>query len=125
MKECIKYFLIALIGILLCNSAAQATGISCTSADRDAEHCILSQAPTTHQQFIRNLYYHLSAVSLYMDSVDSTQVPGNKSVLLLLNYFRMHWLADSPACSSLLHTSFHPVPDPHSYYVFGLRKIII
>ena len=60
-----------------------------------------------------------------MDNVDSTQVPGNKSVLLLLSYFRMCWLSDSSVGDSLLHTSFYPVPDPLSYYVFGLRKIII
>lgn len=125
MKECIKYLLIALIGILLCSSAVQAAGVSCTSADNDAERYVLSQAPTTHQQIIRNIFQHLSTLSLYMDSVDTTQVPGNKSVLLLLSYFRMYWLAGSPTSDSSLHASFHPVPDPHSYYVFGLRKIII
>jgi hypothetical protein len=60
-----------------------------------------------------------------MDNVDSTQVPGNKSFFILLNYFRMYWLADSPASNPLLHSAFYPVPDPLSYYVFGLRKIII
>ena len=62
---------------------------------------------------------------LYMDNVDSTQVPGNKSFFFLLNYFRMYWLADSPTSNPLLHPAFYPVPDPLSYYVFGLRKIII
>lgn len=124
MKECIKYFMIALFGVLLYTGAAQASGISCTSADNDSNRCFLSQAPTTHQQIFRNIFHYFSNVSLYMDNVDITPVPGNKSILLL-TCFRMYWLADSPACSSLLHTSFHPVPDPHSYYVFGLRKIII
>ena len=112
MKQCIKYLMILLLGVLLYDGAAQAAGIS-------------SQAPTSHQQNIRNIYNRFLSTSLYIDNVDSTQVPGNKSVLLLLNYFRMRWLAESPACGSLLHASFYPVPDPLSYYVFGLRKIII
>lgn len=117
--------IVVLLGALLYNGTVQAAGISCSLQRDDTERCILSQAPTANQLFIRNMYNHFSSVSLYMDSVDSTQVPGNKSVLLLLDYFRMYWLADSPTCSSLLHSSFHPVPDPHSYYIFGLRKIII
>ena len=125
MKQCIKYFMIILLGVLLYDGAAQAAGISCTLISNDSERCFLSQAPTSHQQNIRNIYNHFSSMPLYMDNVDSTQVPGNKSVLLLLNYFRMCWLSDSSIGDSPLHTSFYPVPDPLSYYVFGLRKIII
>ena len=115
------------LGELLYDSVAQAAGISCTFIRNDEERCILSQAPTTaHKQDIRSILYdHFSSIPLYMDNVDSTQVPGNKSVLLLLNYFRMCWLSDSSIGDSPLHTSFYPVPDPLSYYVFGLRKIII
>lgn len=124
MKQCIKYLIAILLGVLLYDVALQAADIPCTPITHTTR-CILSQAPTTQQQVIRNIYFHLSIISLYMDNVDSTQVPGNKGVLLLLNYFRMHWPADSPTCNSLLHSSFHPMPDPHAYYVFGLRKIII
>ena len=127
MKQCIKYFMIILLGVLLYDGAAQAAGISCTFIRNDEERCILSQAPTTtHKQDIRSILYdHFSSIPLYMDNVDSTQVPGNKSFFILLNYFRMYWLADSPSSNPLLHSAFYPVPDPLSYYVFGLRKIII
>lgn len=125
MKQCIKYFIILLLGVLIYDGAAQAAGISCTFIRNDEEPYILSQAPTSHQQNIQNIYNHFLSTPLYMDNVDSTQVPGNKSVLLLLNYFRMHWQGDTPSCNSLLHASLYPVPDPLSYYVFGLRKIII
>ena len=126
MKQCIKYLMILLLGVLLYDGAAQAAGISCTFIrNNDDERCILSQAPTSHQDIRSILYDHFSSIPLYMDNVDSTQVPGNKSVLLLLNYFRMCWLSDSSVDDSPLHTSFYPVPDPLSYYVFGLRKIII
>ncbi len=117
--------MIILLGVLLYDGAAQAAGISCTFIRNDNGRCVLSQAPTSHQQNIRNIYNHFLSTPLYIDNVDSTQVPGNKSVLLLLNYFRMYWLTDSPACNSLLHISFYAIPDPLSYYVFGLRKIII
>ena len=113
MKQCIKYFMIILLGVLLYDGAAQAAGISCTLISNDSERCF------------RNIYNHFSSMPLYMDNVDSTQVPGNKSFFILLNYFRMYWLADSPTSNPLLHPAFYPVPDPLSYYVFGLRKIII
>ena len=126
MRQCIKYFMIVLLGVLLYDGAAQAAGISCTFIRNDEERCILSQAPTAHKQDIRSILYdHFSSIPLYMDNVDSTQVPGNKSFFILLNYFRMYWLADSPSSNPLLHSAFYPVPDPLSYYVFGLRKIII
>lgn len=125
MKQCIKYFTILLLGILLYDGAAQAAGISCTFMSNDEDRCILSQAPTSHQQNLRSIYNHFLSIPLYMDNVDSTQVPGNKSVLLLLNYVRMYGRDDTPSCNSLLHAAFHSVPDPLSYYVFGLRKIII
>ena len=126
MKQCIKYLMILLLGVLLYDGAAQAAGISCTFIrNNDDERCILSLAPTTQHQNIRTSYTPFLSTPLYIGNVDSTHVPGNKSALLLLNYFRMRWLAESPACDSLLHASFYPVPDPLSYYIFGLRKIII
>ena len=55
MKQCIKYFMIILLGVLLYDGAAQAAGISCTLISNDSERCFLSQAPTSHQQNIRNI----------------------------------------------------------------------
>ena len=62
---------------------------------------------------------------LYMDNVDSTQVPGNKSFFILLNYFRMYWLADSPTSNPLLHPAFYPVPDPLSYYAVSYTHLTL
>ena len=45
MRQCIKYFMIVLLGVLLYGGAAQAAGISCTFIRNDEERCILSQAP--------------------------------------------------------------------------------
>ena len=70
MKQCIKYFMIILLGVLLYDGAAQAAGISCTLISNDSERCFLSQAPTSHQQNIRNIYNHFSSMPLYMDNVD-------------------------------------------------------
>ena len=72
MRQCIKYFMIVLLGVLLYDSVAQAAGISCTFIRNDEERCILSQAPTTaHKQDIRSILYdHFSSIPLYMDNVD-------------------------------------------------------
>ena len=98
MKQCIKYLMILLLGVLLYDGAAQAAGISCTFIrNNDDERCILSQAPTSHQQNIRNIYNRFLSTPLYIDNVDRTQVPGNKSVRLLLNYCCMRRRAEAPA----------------------------
>ena len=70
MRQCIKYFMIVLLGVLLYDSVAQAAGISCTFIRNDEERCILSQAPTTaHKQDIRSIsvsYTHLTTSRLYL-----------------------------------------------------------
>lgn len=124
MKQCIKYLIAILLGVLMYGCAMQAADIPCTPVNH-ATRCILSQAPTTQQQVIRNIFNHLSSVSLYMDNVDCTKVPANKSILLLMNCFRMCWRDDSLTLGALAHSPYYLVPDPLSYYVFGLRKIII
>ena len=58
MKQCIKYFMIILLGVLLYDGAAQAAGISCTLISNDSERCFLSQAPTSHQQNIQSFLVH-------------------------------------------------------------------
>lgn len=126
MKQCIKYLMITLLGVLLYDSAVQAAGVPYAYTYPEEERCVLSQAPITHEQDIRNILYdHFSSLPLYIDHVDSTQVPGNKSSLLLLNAFQTYRPSGSPANSSSPRIAFCPVPDPLSYYVFGLRKIII
>ncbi|EGF56926.1 hypothetical protein [Bacteroides fluxus] len=123
MKQCIKLSIIIILAALLHNGATKAADFLCTPASNPTECCFLSQAPAT-QQAVQNFYDHFYTVSLYMEHVDSTQVPGNKSILLRTNLFRMQLHAHSPECDRLLYLSPHPVPDTN-YYIFGLRKIII
>ena len=78
MKQCIKYFMIILLGVLLYDGAAQAAGISCTLISNDSERCFLSQAPTSHQQNIRNIYNHFSSMPLYMDNVTVHRCPATR-----------------------------------------------
>ena len=65
MKQCIKYFMIILLGVLLYDGAIQAAGISCPFMSNDNERCFLSQAPSSHQQIIRNIFNHFSSMPLY------------------------------------------------------------
>lgn len=124
MRHCIRYFLIILLSVLLYDGTVQAAGVSCTSKNNNTEQCFLSQAPTMLQQIIHNSNHFLST-PLFMDNVDRTQVPNNRSISLLLNYSRVQWLTNSTAGNQLLHSSLHLMPDPFYYYIIELRKIII
>ena len=123
MKQCIKLSIIVILAALLHNNAIKAADFLCTPTSNQAERCFLSQAPTK-QQAVQHFYDHFLTVSLCMEHVDSTQVPGNKCILLRTNLYKMHLQAYSPKCDRLLYLSPHPVPDAN-YYIFGLRKIII
>lgn len=123
MKQCIKYCMVAILAVLLYNGATEAAPSLCTTANESTEGFVF-QSGTDTRQSIRNFYEHLSTVSLCMEHIDNTQVPGNKSILIRKNLFREYLRAGAPECDRLSYLSSHPVPDPN-YYVIGLRKIII
>lgn len=115
--------MIAILAALLHNGAVVAADFLCTPAIAKTEHCILTQAPTT-QQAIRNFYNYLSSTSSCLENVDSTQVPGNKSIFLRTDIIRLQQSLRAQDCDHLSYLYYSYIPDPH-YYVFGLRKIIV
>lgn len=123
MKQCIKIGIIVILAALVHNGALQAADVLCIPTSPKTECCLLSQAPTA-QQTIQNFYHYFLTVSLCLEYVDGTQVPGNKSILLPANSFKMQLAAYSSEYDRLLFLSPHPMLDT-SYYVFGLRKILI
>ena len=69
MKQCIKYFMIILLGVLLYDGAAQAAGISCTLISNDSERCFLSQAPTSSHNFPEAARYQIFLRILFLQSL--------------------------------------------------------
>lgn len=124
MKLGIKYCMIILLTILLHHSIAGAMDLSCAPTFSAIERCNFSQAPTAGQA-VRNIYNHFPAKALCLDHVDTTQVPGNKCILLVANHLWIEWLADSLSRSIALPPAFDIQSDPLTYYIFGLRKILI
>ena len=87
MKQCIKYFMIILLGVLLYDGAAQAAVYRAPFDKQRQRRCFLSQAPYLTSQNIRNIYNHFSSMPLYMDNVDSTQVEKVQLFHFAKNYF--------------------------------------
>lgn len=127
MKQCIKYLMTILIGLLLYDGMVQVASMSCTLRQNESERCTLSQAPTSQlsHAHIRNIYHYFLSTPLYIDQIDTMQVRDNKSMYLLLNYLRMGKNTHFPGEVSLSPPVYRSASDPLSYYVFGLRKIII
>lgn len=123
MKQCIKYSILIILIALLHNSAIKAAGFLCTPVSNNTEYCFSSQTSTS-KQAVQDFYSHFSIVSLCVEHVDSAQVPASKSIMLLTRLFGILPCTSSSGCDRLLYLPSHPVPDT-SYYIFGLRKIII
>ena len=127
MKQCIKYLMTILFSILLYDGMVQVASMSCTLRRNESERCTLSQTPALQlsHTHIRNIYHYFLSTPLYIDKVDTMQVRDNKSMYLLLSYLRTGKAAHSSGDVSLSPPAYRSASDPLSYYVFGLRKIII
>lgn len=125
MKQCLKLCMIVILAVSLHTIAAETASVSCTPATTQAAaSCFLPQdTATVTQQSIRNSF--LSVVTLCMEHADSIQISSEKSFLPRPDLSGTQLHAYPPECSRRLsHLSPYPVPDM-SYYIFGLRKIII
>ena len=83
----------------------------------------MSQDRPVHNALER-LYNFYSTQSCDMSHTDVTHVPADKSMLLLIAYFCEHYKLQSPPDSASLHTPTY-YHDPISYYIYGLRKIVV
>ena len=87
------------------------------------EKCYVSQDHPFHNALER-LYHFYTTQSCDMSHVDVAHIPADKSILLLIAYFCEHYKFQNPVYSASLHT-FTYLYDPISYYIYGLRKIVI
>ena len=87
------------------------------------EECLISQARPIHNALER-LYNYYSTQSCDLGHTDIAQVPAEKSIQLLISYFREY-----KSMQRLSYDDTHRIPkfssDPITHYIYGLRKIII
>ena len=125
MKQSLKYGLFLVLALLIHVVPNETMEDNCRVAPPTyrQEKCYVSQDHPVHNALER-LYYFYSTQSCDMSHTDVTHVPTNKSVLLPVAFSGEHHNSQRPYHSSSSHppTCYY---DPISYYIYGLRKIVI
>lgn len=126
MKQSLKYCILIVLAVLLHSMVAKAAVLSCTMAEFNQEECFISQShPATTRNVFERFYLFCSSMPCEMGHADVSHIPTDKFLLHLVACFREHKdHHTSPSASSLL-LNIHSLSDPVTYYVYGLRKIII
>lgn len=87
--------------------------------------CSISQAHCCTYDIFDNYHLHSSAMPCEMGHVDISNVPAAKSCYRFAARLRDHKSSSRAANYDSPQFSLYSLSDPVSYYVFGLRKIIV
>lgn len=125
MKQSIKYGLFLVLALLITIVSNEANGDICRvpSPTYRQGRCYLSQDRPVHNALER-LYNFYSTQSCDMSHADVAHTPADKSVQLLITYFREYRTQQAPPCTHSLHIPNY-FYDPITHYIYGLRKIVI
>ena len=125
MKQSLKLGLLLVLALLIhCTTNGTIEDICKVSPPTyRQEKCYVSQDHPVHNALER-LYNFYATQSCDMSHADVAHVPADKSMLLLITYFCEHYKLQSPPRSASLHTPTY-FYDPISYYIYGLRKIVV
>lgn len=125
MKQSLKYGLFLVLALLIHVVSNEAMEDNCRVASPTyrQERCCVSQVHPIHNALER-LYYFYSTQSCDMSHADVANIPTDKSVQLLVAYFREYKSQQNPTQNYSPHIPkfFY---DPITYYIYGLRKIVI
>lgn len=124
MKQSLKYGLLVVLTLLLHLATMKAVNVVDLPDEAVQEECFLSQDSSVHYTFER-FYIYYSDMPCELSHGDVSHIPTDKSVVRHFARFREHRAMNGFFSDYLLHSTIYSLSDPVSYYVFGLRKIII
>lgn len=124
MKQYLKYSIILVFAILSHHCVTRTIDHGEISESHPTQYCFQTQTPTS-QQTILNMCAMFSMTSLCIEHANSQQTPSDKhsSGRICSGNGQSHILPRQ--CMLLSHLPHQDIPHPLTYYVFGLRKIII
>lgn len=125
MKQSVKYLLLLIL--LLAMHLSVWTGVEATTdapVAKTETGTSLSQAPT-RQQLLNDLYNHIASQAVCLDVVDTPVVPAYKVMRLLASCVQTFIDdRDMPEPADTYQPQILS-GNPHKYYLFGLRKLLI
>lgn len=125
MKQSLKFGLFLVLALLIhcATNGTMEDMCKVSSPTYRQKICFVSRDCPIHNALER-LYDFYATQSCDMSHTDVTHVPANKSILLPVAYSEEQHHSPKPSHFS----SPHPLTcyyDPISYYIYGLRKIIV
>ena len=123
MKQSLKFGLLLVLALLIhcATNGAMEDMCKVSSPTNRQEKCNVSQ-DCQIQNALERLYNRYATCD--MSHTDVAHVPTDKSMFLLIAYFCDHYKHQSPPYPVSSHSPTYYY-DPISYYIYGLRKIVI
>lgn len=125
MKQSLKYVLLVVMTLLLHSVATRAVDVVELSIEPVQEECFLSQASSVYNDAFEPFHIYYSDMPCEMGHTDISHVPTDKSFVKHFFRFREYKTITHYFPDHRLQLSIYSLSDPVSYYVFGLRKIIV
>lgn len=125
MKQSLKYGLLLVLALLIHIVSNEATGDICrvpSPTYRQGRCCVSQDRPVDNA--LERLYHFYSTQSCDMSHADIAHIPADKSVQLLVTYFREYKTQQTSPRTHSLHIPDY-LFDPITHYIYGLRKIVI
>lgn len=128
MKHNLKYGMVLAFALLLHLIAINVANLSCSTSitPSSQDECFISQAaPSSLHGAYRHFHIYCATMPGEMGHADISHVPADKSFLRPEVSFRKYLRNTSFLSDISIHVSIHSLFDPLTYYVYGLRKILI
>lgn len=124
MKQSFKYGLILILTFLLHSLTMEAMDCTySTTTVRQDQETLSQEHPS--QRAIECLYHFYSTQTCDMShTADVSHIPTDRTFSKLIACFREHRSNKATSFTYLPHLSGH-YSDPITYYIYGLRKIVI
>ena len=93
--------------------------------DPDQEECFISQATPVSRNILERFHFYCTIMPCEMGHADISHVPTDKSFIRPEMIFHKYRMRNNPFSVHSNHSHTYNPSDPLTYYVYGLRKIII
>ena len=125
MKQNLKYYIIIVLAVLLHSVTMKAANTSYIIEDPDQEECFISQATPASRNILERFHFYCTIMPCEMGHEDISHVPTDKSFIRPEMSFHKYRMRNNPFSVHSNHSHTYNPSDPLTYYVYGLRKIII
>lgn len=126
MRQSLKYSIVVVLVMLLHSVTMKAVDFSHTTTHLSQEECFISQARSaTAKNAFKRFHIYCATVPCEMAHTDLSHIPTDKSFLRAETICRKYKMRNTFLSDIALNLHIHSLSDPLTYYVYGLRKIIL